>query len=75
MIKVGYVNFWKEEGEYWLTKYIRHNFGPTQEVHPLSNPDILLASVFGPIINVLKTKAKCKIFYTIRKINRLRTII
>ena len=64
MIKVGYVNFWKEEGEYWLTKYIRHNFGPTQEVHPLSNPDILLASVFGPIINVLKTKAKCKIFYT-----------
>ena len=73
MITIAYINFWEDpsnSSDNYFTKFILYNIGETTLVKPNENPDILIASVFGDISNVIKYNAKCKIFYYGENLNR-----
>jgi len=71
MITISYLNFWKDpDNDKWLSKFIEHNIGLIKHVNVNSNPDILICSVNGNILNVINCKAKIKIFYTGENLNR-----
>lgn len=64
MIKLSYVNYWKEDSHNsYLTKFIEHNIGEVVIVNNHDSPDILISSCMGDINKVKKLKAKCKLFY------------
>lgn len=65
MITIAYVNFWQEEHEnIYFTKFIKENIdNDVQIVDKNDIPDILLCSVFGNVLDIVKIKAKCKIFF------------
>jgi hypothetical protein len=65
MIKITYINFWKDEyNDKYLSKFIENNLKcNVTHVNCNENPDILIASVNGNINIIDKIKAKCKIFY------------
>lgn len=70
MITISYINFWKDKtNDQWLSYFIDKNIGPIKHISE-NNPDILICSVFGDINNVIKVKAKCKIFYYGENLNR-----
>jgi len=67
MITIAYLFFWEEnlKEEYYFTSFIRHHFGEVKTVGVNDNPDILLVSVLGGNINLVKDyKAKIKLFFT-----------
>lgn len=65
MIKVAYINYWKDPfNDRWFTNFISNNIDEVVEVGANENPDILISSIFGPLKNVIKLKAKVKIFFT-----------
>jgi hypothetical protein len=72
MVKLAYVNFWKEHAnDSYFTKFISfHLKENVQIVSSTANPDILIASVFGSIQNVIHTNAKVKIFFTGENVER-----
>lgn len=65
MIKISYLNFWVDpHNDRYFSKFISENLKvDVSHVNPTDNPDILFASVFGNINNVVKVKSKCKIFF------------
>jgi len=64
MIKLAYINFWKDPtNDSYFTNFISENIDQVQLVSPNDNPDILIASCFGNIHNVIHTDARCKIFF------------
>jgi len=67
MITLAYLFFWEEnlKEEYYFTSFIRHHFGEVKIVNIDDNPDILLVSVLGGNISIVKNyKAKIKLFFT-----------
>ena len=71
MITISYINFWTDpENDAYFTKFINYNIGETKLINPNDNPDILIASVFGNINNVIKCNAKLKLFYFGENLNR-----
>jgi hypothetical protein len=64
MITIAYINFWKDSyNDDYFTKFIKHNIGPVKIVNYRQNPDILIASCFGPIDRIKYSNAKLKLFY------------
>jgi hypothetical protein len=64
VVKIAYINFWEDpSNDTYFTKFIAENIGKVQMVGAKDNPDILIASVFGDIRNVVGIKAKCKLFF------------
>ena len=64
MITIAYINYWNDpHNDNYFTKFIEENIGPVKKVRSTENPDILIASCIGIVTNVIKVKAKCKIFY------------
>lgn len=62
--RIAYINFWKDPyTDNYFTKFIEQNIGPVEIVNTTENPDILIASCFGNILNVININAKCKMFY------------
>ena len=57
----------------YFTKFINYNIGETKLVKSNENPDILIASVFGDINNVIKCSSRCKIFYYGENLNNYST--
>jgi hypothetical protein len=70
-IRVAYINFWSDDrNERWLSHFIALNIGEVEHVAPSEDPDILIASVFGPLEVARNTKAKRKLFYYGENLNR-----
>lgn len=65
MIKIAYVNFWKDpNNDRWFTKFIKVNIdNDIIEVSLNDAPDILISSVFGNVSTVVNIKAKMKILF------------
>ena len=64
-ITIAYFNFWVDpDNDNFFTKFVEHNIAPVKLVEPVSNPDILICSVFGPITPIFQLKAKMKIFFS-----------
>jgi len=71
MITIAYINFWEDpSNDSYFTKFINYNIGETKLIKSNENPDILIASVFGDINNVIKCSSRCKIFYYGENLNR-----
>jgi hypothetical protein len=71
MITISYINFWEDPtNDSYFTKFINYNIGETKLVKSNENPDILIASVFGDINNIIKCNSRCKIFYYGENLNR-----
>lgn len=65
MIKISYLNFWKDpHNDKYFSKFISENL-KVQVIHvnPNDNPDILIASTFGNISIIKNLRAKCKMFF------------
>lgn len=63
-LSIAYVNFWTDPlNDRWLSRFIEHHLGTVEHVEPDQNPDILIASVFGPLEAARSAHAKCKIFF------------
>jgi hypothetical protein len=69
-LKISYINFWFtnldniSELDNWLFLFIKNNIYPhCQIVKPNEDPDILFCSCFGRLTDIIKTKAKIKIFF------------
>ena len=64
MITLSYINFWNiNVKDFYFTHFINKNIDTVQIVNYNTNPDILIASVFGDINSVKNSTAKCKILY------------
>ena len=64
MIKLAYVNFWKDPtNDNYFTDFINENIDTVQIVNYNDNPDILISSINGDINIIKYSFAKCKIFY------------
>ena len=64
-ITIAYFNFWVDpDNDNFFTKFVEHNIAPVKLVEPVSNPDILICSVFGHIAPIFQLKAKMKIFFS-----------
>jgi len=65
MIKIAYVNFWKDPyNDRWFTKFIKENIDDNViEVSINNTPDILLASVFGNVSTITNIEARVKILF------------
>ena len=64
MIKLAYINFWKDPtNDSYFTQFISENIDQVQVVGPEDKPDILIASCMGEINVVAKTDAKYKLFF------------
>ena len=67
MIRLAYINFWPRDKndiqDQWFTHFFNKHFDGCTIVPPNESPDILMCSCFGPIVNVIKTNAKCKIYF------------
>ena len=64
MITLSYINFWDiNVNDNYFTEFINENIDTVQIVNYNTNPDILIASVFGDINRIQNSTAKCKIFY------------
>jgi hypothetical protein len=62
--RVAYINFWSDDrNERWLSHFIDLNVDKVEHVAASEEPDLLIASVFGPLDAVRQTKAKRKLFY------------
>ena len=73
MLTIAYINFWEDPtNDSYFTKFVSHNIGEVELVKPSENPDILIASVFGDINNIVKCNSKCKIFVYGENLNRFR---
>lgn len=71
MITISYINFWEDPtNDSYFTKFVAHNIGEVKLVKPNEDPDILIASVFGDINNVVKCNSRCKIFFYGENLNR-----
>lgn len=71
ILKIAYINFCKDsENDSYFTDFINYNIGKAVVVSPYNNPDILFASVMGPIELVKKFNVKLKIFYCGKNTNR-----
>ena len=71
MITLAYINFWEDpSNDSYFTNFISYNIGEVKLVNSDETPDILIASVFGNINNVVKTVSRCKIFYYGENLNR-----
>ena len=71
MLTIAYINFWEDPtNDSYFTKFVLHNIGEVKLVKPNENPDILIASVFGDINNVVKCNSRCKIFFYGENLNR-----
>jgi hypothetical protein len=71
MITLSYINFWDINiKDFYFTHFINKNIDTVQIVNYNTNPDILIASVFGDINSVQNSTAKCKIFYYGENLNR-----
>jgi hypothetical protein len=65
MIKIAYINFWKDPyNDTYFDYFIKNNLNCNIiKVKYNENPDILISSVNGNINIIDNIKAKCKIFY------------
>ena len=64
MIKLAYINFWKDPtNDSYFTNFISENIDKVQVVAPEDKPDILIASCMGDINAVINTDAKYKLFF------------
>jgi hypothetical protein len=66
MIRIAYLNYWSDpinRNHHYFTRFIQANIGPVQTVLPSEYPDLLIASCFGDIDLVQRTRARKKIFY------------
>lgn len=71
MIRISYLNYWKDPyNDRWLSHFIKENIGDVVHVSPDTNPDILICSVCGNVRDVIKTRAKTKIFFTGENLER-----
>ena len=73
-MKISYINFWplKEKIDYWLYYFCVSIFDEEVKlVHPNENEiDILFCSCFGSMENIIRNKAKIKIFFTGENVER-----
>lgn len=64
MIRIAYINFWKDPtNDSYFTHFISENIGQVQVVDPGDKPDMLIASCMGDINKVRNTDAKYKFFF------------
>lgn len=72
MIKIAYINFWKDPyNDTYFDYFIKNNLNCNiTKVKYNENPDILISSVNGNINIIDNIKAKCKIFYYGENLNR-----
>jgi alpha(1,3/1,4) fucosyltransferase len=64
MIRIAYINFWKDPtNDSYFTHFISENICQVQVVDPGDKPDMLIASCMGDINKVHNTDAKYKFFF------------
>lgn len=71
-ITLAYINFWKDpDNSDYFTHFIKEQLEEdVNVVHYSKKPDILIASINGPINVITNIRAKCKLFYYGENLNR-----